>query len=232
MTGSSAMDNPSLVLFDFDGVVVDSEVISLSELQLAMADYGVSLTVEDVRRKFLGFSIKQLEAFLQSQGSETEGFAERWHHGVFERFQRELQVCPGIPELLDMLDADNIAYCIASGGSYERLGVALRAVDLTARFADRVFSADLVKRGKPAPDLFLLAAKECGAPSKACLVIEDSPAGVAAATAADMFSIGFVGGLHLSEAQSEHEQLLRDKGAAAVLTELGWDQIHKCWQRR
>lgn len=231
MDSAEVTDKPALVLFDFDGVVVDSEVISLSELQVTMAEYGVNLTVEEVRRKFLGSSIKQLEAFIQSQGFDTEGFSERWHRGLFKRFQSELTVCTGIPELLDALDAEHITFCIASGGSFERLRVALRKVDLTERFEGRVFSADLVDHGKPAPDLFLLAAEKCGVSPEACLVIEDSPAGISAATAAKMQSIGFVGGLHLAEAQSEHEQLLRAKGATDVLDELDWYQIISLWQK-
>jgi len=216
---------PALVIFDFDGVLVDSEVISLSELQAAMRDFGVDLPLETVRQNFLGSAINKIEAFMGTHGADTTGFAKRWYGTLFARFREELRLSPGVPALLDMLDARGIPYCIASGGSFERLGVAMEAVGLRRRFEGRVYSADLVKHGKPAPDLFELAAREQGAAPEACLVIEDSPAGIIAARSAGMTALGYVGGTHLDGCRPEHTRLLQENGAIGILDRLDWPAL-------
>lgn len=197
-----------LVIFDFDGVVADSEVISLSELQKALHAFGVKMSVDEVRAKFLGSAINKIEAFLDtdSAGKTSEGFARKWYDALFARFAKELTVMPGLIDLLDALDQREVPYCIASGGSFERLGVALKATLLTNRFKNRIFSADLVEHGKPAPDLFLHAAREMGASPEKCLVIEDSPAGIVAAKKAGMRALGFVGGSHLKDRIEVHSK--------------------------
>ncbi|MEM1399560.1 MAG: HAD family phosphatase [Pseudomonadota bacterium] len=216
---------PKLVIFDFDGVLVDSEVISLSELRAALAEFGVEMTVDAVRDKFLGSAINKIIAFIEEQGHSSDGFAERWYGGLFERFRHELTLIAGVPEILDALQENGIAYCIASGGSYERLGVALNAVGLGERFTDRIFSADLVTHGKPAPDLFLLAAKKMNVPPEACVVIEDSPFGVRAASAAGMRIVGFVGGSHLEGCRDRHSRLLQSFGATQTTDRIEFSMI-------
>lgn len=214
----------TLVIFDFDGVLVDSEVISLGTLRDSLAAFGAPLTDTEVREKFLGGSIRQIEAFLRSLPTTAlppEDFEARWYERLFARFRAELKVMPGVAGLLDDLDARGYRYCIASGGSVERLSVALEVTGLAARFGERVFSADMVARGKPAPDIFLHAAREMGAEPERCLVIEDSPAGAQAAHAAGMRALGFVGGTHLRGRTAEHRTLLLSLHAEAVLDDLG-----------
>lgn len=216
------LDDVELVILDFDGVVVDSEVISLSTLREAIADYGVELSLDEVRDRFLGASVRRIMAFVDDHGARAakDGFARHWYQVLFARFRRELEIMPGLTGLLDCLDAAQTPYCIASSGSFERLGVALQATGLASRFAGRVFSAEQVERGKPAPDLFLHAAREMGASTTRCLVIEDSPAGVAGAKAAAMRAIGFIGGSHLDNLQDVHRSALLSHGADAVVTSL------------
>ena len=194
-----------LILFDFDGVVADSEVISLATLRQALEDFGVTMTIEEVRKEFLGGSINRFEAYVATNGTRPpDGFARHWYEMVFTRFRAELKVMPGFLPLLDLLDSLQIDYCIASGGSFQRLGVALEAIGLTQRLEGRVFSADLVEHGKPHPDLFLYSAAQMGVAAKDCLVIEDSIAGIIAAKAARMRVFGFVGGSHLSDIQESY----------------------------
>lgn len=218
----SSRQGTGLIIFDFDGVVVDSEPISLATLHAALADFGVTLTPDDVRATFLGGSMRQIEQFVDAHGTRTaaEGFAELWNATLFARFRRELQRMPGIDALLDHLDSRSLPYCIASGASFERLNVALEAVGFLDRFAARVFSVDLVAQGKPAPDIFLRAAADLRQPADRCLVIEDSPAGIAGAKAAGMRALGFIGGSHLADCDVEHVARLRDARADAVIATL------------
>lgn len=213
-----------LVIFDFDGVVVDSEPASLATLRDTLAHFGLKLTVAEVRARFLGNSIPRIAAAIRAEtGQDAPDFMRHWYDLLFARFRAELQPMPGILSILDELDRQGLPYCIASGSSFERLGVSLDITGLAPRFAGRVFSADQVTRGKPAPDLFLHSANSLGIPPANCLVIEDAPAGIEAARAAGMRPYGFVGGSHLAGLAESHAQILRDSGALGVLSRL--DQV-------
>ncbi|PWK59964.1 HAD superfamily hydrolase (TIGR01509 family) [Roseicyclus mahoneyensis] len=215
---------PTVVIFDFDGVLVDSEVISLSTLRDSLQEFGVAMTEAQVRETFLGGSIRQINAFLQTVANPAyppDHFEQRWYAHLFARFRAELRPMSGALALLDHLDTRGHGYCIASGGSMERLGVALAVTGLAPRFGDRVYSADMVARGKPAPDIFLHAAREMGIAPERCLVIEDSPAGASAAHAAGMRALGFVGGAHLRGRTDEHRDLLMSLHVETVIDDLG-----------
>lgn len=218
VNGAELFANAKCVIFDFDGVVADSETFSLGTLRDALADFGLAMPLEEVRARFLGKSLKTIEAHVVAQKGcgAADGFAEAWQATLFATFRAELRAMPGVVSVLDALDRVQTPYCIASSSSFERLGVALSAMRLTERFT-HVFSAEQVDRGKPAPDLFLLAATHLNVEPADCLVIEDSPHGIQAATAAGMRSIGFVGGDHLRDIEPEHETLLLAAGAALVI---------------
>lgn len=208
----------ALVIFDFDGVIADSEIIALAELQICLADHGLSLPMDRLIDRFLGASLSTITAALaEHTGAPVHvDFREVWYARLFDRYRRELQPVPGIMTLLDRLDRDGVDYCIASGSSERRLGVALECLDLTGRFHGRAFSADDVARGKPAPDLMLFAAARRGRSPADCIVVEDATAGVTAARSAGMRAIGFVGGTHLQTvAQRQAERLV---GAGALAT--------------
>ncbi|MEL6640286.1 MAG: HAD family phosphatase [Pseudomonadota bacterium] len=213
------MDGVDLVIFDFDGVVVDSEAISLSTLRSALLECGVAMSADQVRDTFLGKSKTSIFAFLEAQHSRAQfnEFSEIWETMLFAQFRSNLQAIPEIRNFLNALEDREIQFCIASSGSSARIDVALEAVALKNRF-QHIFSADHVARGKPAPDLFLRAAEHFGVQPKHCLVIEDSHFGVQAAKAARMRCLGFVGGSHLDGLRNSHRETLLRLGADQAIT--------------
>lgn len=210
------------VIFDMDGCLVDSEPMSLETLSELMAAEGLQATTDELRRKFLGVSIQSIVSHIaEALGrDDLPDFARDFEERLLARYPAELRVIPGIPALLDDLTARGIAVAIATGSSVHRLGITLDVAGLADRFGARIFSADQVRRGKPAPDLFLLAADRLGIPPQACAVMEDSPHGIVGARAAGMRAVGFTGGTHLAGMQDDHARRLRDAGAVAVLPDL------------
>lgn len=159
-------------------------------------EVGWRLTAAEVRERFLGTS----EPYLleQVRAHATRPVGENWlaeyRTRVRAAFDAAPRTMPGVAACLDRLDAAGLPYCVASSGGHERIAHSLTVTGLWPRFAGRVFSADDVPRGKPAPELFLHAARESGHPPATCLVVEDSPAGVEAALAAGMPVVGYCGG--------------------------------------
>ena len=210
------------VIFDMDGCLVDSEPMSLQTLAELMAAEGLHPTADDLRKTFLGMSIQAIVSHLAKalKRPDLPDFARQFEERLLARYPSELRVVPGIPALLDDLAAQGVAVAIATGSSLHRLGVTLEVAGLTDRFGNCVFSADQVRCGKPAPDLFLLAAERLGVPPEACAVMEDSPHGIAGAVAAGMRAVGFTGGTHLDGLRDDHARRLRDAGAVTVLSDL------------
>ena len=208
-----------LVILDFDGVVADSEVLSLSTLRNALGAHGVEMTAEDVMRDFLGRSIETIRdlAAQHCPDCSLSGLAETWQATLFAAFRQSLEPIGSVLCLLDHLDRNGVPYCVASSSSHERLGVALDAMNLAGRFR-HLFSAEEVGRGKPFPDLFLHAAERMGVMPERCFVIEDSPFGVKAARRANMRCAGFVGGSHLVGLEKEHARRLMEHGAEIVVS--------------
>lgn len=208
-----------LVIFDFDGVIANSEIICLAELQSCLAEYGVSVSWEEMIERFLGSSLSSITDLLRDRHGRDmlDEFRARWYDRLFRRYRAELQPMTGIVALLDRLDASGISYCIASGSSSRRLNYALDCIALADRFAGRAYSAEELRRGKPEPDLMLLSAARHGAKVSDCLVIEDAVAGMRAARRAGMTGIGFVGGDHFRERRAVQADCLRAAGAAAVV---------------
>jgi HAD superfamily hydrolase (TIGR01509 family) len=215
-------EKPKAVIFDFDGVLVNSEIIALAELRDSLADFGIRLGWDELIDTFLGASFEDIQTYVERATGEPPGsaFRERWYARLFARYARGLKVIPGALELLDRLDRRKISYCVASGGSYKRLNFALDVTGLKDRFDDRAFSSDSVARGKPEPDLFLFAAGRLDVKPRDCLVVEDAVAGVRAATTAGIRSLGFVGGSHLAERRAEHGRQFLQAGAMAVIEDL------------
>lgn len=204
---------PALVIFDCDGVLVDSEPIAIDVLVETVAALGVDIPTEIAYRDFLGRTLKTVSASLASDHGVVmdETALEDMRHRLYARYQSALRSMPGISAVLDRLD---IPACVASSSVYERIEISLRLTGLYERFAPNIYSATMVARGKPAPDLFLFAAEKMGVAPADCVVIEDSPAGVAAAKAAGMAVIAFTGGSHIGPA-----------GLKAQLTALAPDSI-------
>ncbi|MZD09030.1 HAD-IA family hydrolase [Streptomyces sp. SID5785] len=183
-----------LVIFDNDGVLVDSEPLSNTLLAGYLTELGHPTSYEDSLRDYMGAAMHRVhDTILERTGQRLpEDFDEVFHARVFAAFERELQAVDGAVEVLDKLRADGVPYCVASSGSHERIRVGHRKTGLDAWFGEeRVFSSQDVGRGKPAPDLFLYAAERMGVAPQRCAVVEDSPLGVQAARAAGMDVYGF-----------------------------------------
>ena len=179
-----------LILFDCDGVLVDSEPISTRVLSAVLAEIGLSLGEVATEQQFMGRSRAESVALIEQQlgRSVPEGFVPRWQSRVFEAFRQELKPVPGIHAALDRL---RVPYCVASGSDPARIRLSLELTGLLPRFDGRIFSATQVARGKPAPDLFLFAAHSLGAAPNQCVVVEDTVLGVQAAVAAGMRVLGY-----------------------------------------
>ncbi|MFR9675450.1 HAD family hydrolase [Streptomyces sp. TR06-5] len=183
-----------LVIFDNDGVLVDSERIANRVLADYLTELGHPTTYEESVRDYMGSAVGRVHALVQARTGRflPPAFDETLHRRTFEAFRRELHPVDGVAEVLDALDADRVPYCVASSGTHERIRVSLDRTRLLRRFDDgRIFSSQDVARGKPAPDLFLHAAASLGVPPRRCAVVEDSPLGVQAARAAGMDVYGY-----------------------------------------
>lgn len=189
--------NPQLVIFDCDGVVIDSEVISANVLIDKLALLGAQIDMAFVQQHFLGCQFATVAAKINSLLSISipADFEAQYREQLLQAFERDLTVTQGIKEVLAAL---KVPCCIATSSSLPRTTKALSVVGLTDVFADKVFTASDVSRGKPAPDLFLHAANRMGVAPEHCLVIEDSYFGVTAAIAANMPVIHYIGGGHIS----------------------------------
>lgn len=211
------------IVFDMDGCLVDSEPLSLEAVAAEMRALGLAdATAARVGETYLGVTMGKICADVSaSLGRDcSEGFAERIEERLFAEYSLRLQRIEGVGLLLDQLTSAGVRLAIASGSSPRRLERTLAIAGLSSYFRGTAFSADLVARGKPAPDVFLLAARELGVAPAQCAVLEDSPHGVAGAVAAGMRAIGFVGGSHLHGKQYVHEQVLRAAGASLVIDTL------------
>lgn len=187
---------PDLIIFDCDGVLIDSEIISARMLVEALADRGVQIDLPYVSRHFLGRSYPVvMQTIRQDFGLDLPpAFEEDYRERLLEGFRRTLQIMPGAREALDRLA---VPFCVATSSSPRRVQMSLSLVGLWETVKDRTFTASEVARGKPAPDLFLHSAARMGASPAKCLVIEDSLTGVQAGLAAGMTVWRFTGGSHM-----------------------------------
>jgi HAD superfamily hydrolase (TIGR01509 family) len=179
-----------LVIFDCDGVLVDSDRISLRIQAERISALGLEMTYEDCVREFLGLGMEAtLEILAERLGQPVpEGWEEELDAAVREGFRRELQPVQGVAGALEEIE---LRTCVASSGSHEKMRFTLGLTGLWDRFAGRIFSVEEVQRGKPAPDLFLHAAARMSVSPERCIVVEDSHFGVAGAKAAGMAAFGF-----------------------------------------
>ncbi|KSV95005.1 MULTISPECIES: HAD family phosphatase [Sinorhizobium/Ensifer group] len=207
-----------LVIFDCDGVLVDSEPISLEVLVDVLSAAGVPMTAEEATERFLGRSLKSMSAILHDEyGLATDdAFLEGMRLRLYQRFRTELQPIAGIREAVEGLEG---ACCVASSSQPERIRLSLTVTGLIDLFEPNIFSATMVKHGKPAPDLFLHASREMGFAPRDCVVVEDSPAGIEAAKAAGMRVFAFAGGSHARS--DRHRQSLANLGPDVLFDDMG-----------
>ncbi|MDT0380741.1 HAD family hydrolase [Streptomyces sp. DSM 42041] len=183
-----------LVIFDNDGVLVDSERIANRVLAGFLTELGHPTTLEESVRDFMGSSVTRVREVVRARTGDSLPltFEEVLHERTFAAFRRELLPVDGIDGVLDKLEAEGVPYCVASSGTHERIRVSLTKAGLYERFGEGlIFSAQDVARGKPDPDLFLHAAGTMGVPPGRCAVVEDSPLGLRAGVAAGMDVYGY-----------------------------------------
>ncbi len=203
-----------LVIFDCDGVLVNSERLAVRVDAHVLASLGWPISEEEIVRRFVGRSDAYMRGVVEKHiGRELDEDWDAEFTDLYrETFERELRPVDGV---VDALDAIDLPTCIASSGSHRKMRFTLGLTDLWERFDGRIFSGDEVENGKPAPDLFLHAAGQMGVAAEACAVVEDSRFGVQAAVAGGMRALGYAGGLTSAET-------LRAAGAHTV-----FDDMHR-----
>jgi HAD superfamily hydrolase (TIGR01509 family) len=205
-----------LIIFDCDGVLVDSEIIAHSLLAKMMTDLGHPMTTAEAVQKFAGRSLADTLSLMEASlgRSIPDDLGQRYGRLLFERLRRDLKPIAGAKATVAALPYPR---CVASSSSLERIRLSLEATDLASLFGANVFSATQVARGKPAPDLYLLAATAMGVAPEHCVVIEDSALGVTAGCAAGMKVIGFTGAAHATQ---DAARRLAAAGAYSVISSM------------
>lgn len=198
-----------LVIFDCDGVLVDSEIVANTVMAENLSRHGLTLSVEESMTTFMGSSMVHVRDTARAMGADLpEDWIGTLYAEMYAALRRGVAVIAGIPALLDRLDAAGIPYCVASNGSDEKMDITLGATGLAPRFAGRRYSAHALGVAKPDPELFLIAARAAGVPPDRCLVVEDSASGAIAARRAGMACLGYV--------PEGHADLLSAEGATVI----------------
>jgi HAD superfamily hydrolase (TIGR01509 family) len=208
--------NIDLVIFDCDGVLVDSEVISCRAHAEVLTRHGFAITADQVLKRFLGVSDREArQAIEREMGRKLpDDFEAQMKQAALQRYASDLVAIPHIGEAIAAID---LPKCVASSGTPEKIRHGLTCAGLFDALAPDIFSAVQVARGKPAPDLFLFAAEQMKTAPARCLVIEDSVPGVTGGCAAGMTVLGFHGGSHCT---AGHAELLRAAGASVTFDDM------------
>ena len=205
------MKKPALILFDCDGVLIDSELISAESASHELALAGMKISPKETLQRFLGKSRKEIAETARLAGyTVPPDFVERLEARIRYQFETKLRAIDSVRSVLDRAECK---ICVASGSSLAYIQQALALTNLESPFEGHLFSALMVSRPKPAPDLFLYAAAAMGVEPQDCVVVEDSPSGIAAAKSDGMFVIGFTGGSHLKDDDLEADYLALGCGA-------------------
>jgi len=205
-----------VIIFDCNGVLVDSERIAAAVAAESFNRIGIPLTADLIIRYFFGRRPADMFATVEKamQRNLPPDFAAGVATATIERLRQELRAMPHAAHALTWLREPK---CVASSAPEDRVRISLQTAGLARFFEGNLFSASDVSRGKPAPDLFLHAAERMGVPREQCIVVEDSPAGISAAAAAGMTSVGFVGGSH---AEANLAERLVAAGARSIVADL------------
>ncbi|MCK7615290.1 HAD family hydrolase [Roseibium sediminicola] len=179
---------PSLVIFDCDGVLVDTERLTNRNMAELVTELGHAMTGEDCQKQFMGRTLEDVHRRVEALiGRKLPAdWPDQVRRRDLESFAAGVPAIRGIEAVLDRLDHDNLPFCVGSSGRYEKMRTTLGSSGLLPRLEGRLFSAEDCANGKPAPDVFLLAARKMGHAPETCVVIEDSVPGVMAARAAGM----------------------------------------------
>lgn len=210
------LDDLQLVIFDCDGVLVDSEAISSRVLAEMLTVEGLATTLTQARHDYQGVLLADIRSRAERKLGRAlpKDWLARYEAERDDAFRQELRPVAGAAEAVERITAAGVAICVASQGKLSKTRLSLALSGLDRLFPEAVrFSAYTVANGKPAPDLFLHAAASMGAKPGRCVVIEDTPSGVAAAASAGMLCIGY--------AADSDERALREAGANEILHSLG-----------
>jgi HAD superfamily hydrolase (TIGR01509 family) len=182
-----------LIIFDCDGVLVDSEPLSNSVMAEHITRLGWPISGRDAIQRFKGRTMAQVHQAVEAHLDQpiSPAWREGFHRDQEARMRQELQAIPGVKALVARVQSAGLSTCVASQGWHEKMAISLGATDLFDTFKGRIFSAVDVPNPKPAPDLFLHAARQMGVAPDRCIVIEDSVTGIKGALAAGMRVIGF-----------------------------------------
>lgn len=208
------------IIFDCDGVLIDSEYLACEVSAAALREIGYEITTEQYIDLFIGRKYSETIKILASESGIpadkflSAGEKDKKREQVFEE---KLKMTAHTKEVLDAVQDSPLSYCIASGSSMKRLDHSLKVVGLDQFFCNKVFSSDVVDKGKPAPDIFIYAADKIGAAPENCLVIEDSPYGIQAGLAANMNVVGYSGATHMNDDRIEK---LYHSGAKEVISDM------------
>ena len=202
------------MIFDCDGVLVDFEILAHDALAEMLTELGHPITIRQAVGTFAGRSLADVQATIETLTGRKvpDEMGQRYGARLFERLRSDLKPIPGVRDAIEALP---FRRCVASSSSLERVRLSLEVTGLDALFGGNVFSATQVARGKPAPDLYLFAARTMNVAPGRCVVIEDSLPGLRAAVAAGMRAIGFTGGAHVGDGLAS---ALREAGAARVIS--------------
>ena len=216
------LDLVGALIFDFDGVIADSEAIANTVLAETVTGLGHSTTLDQALARYLGRRWGEVVAEVESAIGKPlpDNFSDQLKLATLDRFRTDLKEVSGASNFIRRFA--HIPRCIASSSSIDRLQLCLSVLTLEAEFGSHVFSADMVARGKPHPDIFLFAAEKLGVKPNECLVIEDSAGGIKAAVAAGMTTVGLSAASHIREG---HDLKLRDAGAVHLAQ--SWSDVER-----
>ena len=195
------------IVFDFDGVIADSEVIANATLADTLTAIGLPTSYDESLRDYCGHNWREPERrIVERLGAPLpDDFRDLQRRAARERFERELAAVPGAAAFLER--TRHVKRAIASSSSTEWLGLALERIGLAHHFGAHLYSAADMDRGKPFPDIYLAAARGLGLPPSECLAVEDSPVGARAAVAAGMHVVGLIAGGHITDRDAHADQL-------------------------
>jgi beta-phosphoglucomutase-like phosphatase (HAD superfamily) len=208
------------LIFDFDGVIADSEALANTVLAEFVTNFGQPTTLDEALERYSGRRWDDVLAAIETAVGKPlpADFSDALRTATLDRFRKDLREVSGSTDFIRTF-AD-VPRCIASSSSVDRLQLCLSILDLNDSFGANVFSADMVSRGKPHPDIFLFAAGKLGVDPGSCLVIEDSAGGIKAAVAAGMTAVGLCAGSHI---RPGHDLRLREAGATHLAR--SWDEV-------
>ncbi|MTI18499.1 HAD family phosphatase [Rhodobacteraceae bacterium RKSG542] len=197
---------PELVIFDCDGILVDTETIANRVLSEFIADIGLDFSPSECHARFTGRALDTIQRMLEEMTGKGLGsdWADRVRAADLEAFRAGIEPIDGVRQVVESLIEEGIPYCVGSSGRYEKMHLTLGSAGLLEFFKDVLHSAQDVKEGKPAPDIFLYAARSMGYAPENCVVIEDSIAGMMAARSAGMRCFGYTAHLQ-GELQDLHD---------------------------